>query len=89
MSHESFDIRKIDKSNFEALKFTDGSVYYGECKWFDMEDNPVEEPTEEAVEADPNLLNNLKKLRHGFGIQIFFRLDGTILCKYEGEWKKG
>lgn len=27
-------------------------------------------------------------MRHGLGVQIFYRNDNSIFCKYEGEWQK-
>lgn len=30
-----------------------------------------------------------KKLRHGVGVQVFYRPDNSIMCKYEGHWVKG
>lgn len=36
-----------------------------------------------TVEADGS------RLRHGKGIQMYTRPDGSLLCKYEGEWVKG
>jgi len=31
----------------------------------------------------------VKKMRHGVGIQLFYRPDDSIMCKYEGHWKLG
>ena len=45
--------------------------------------NPTES-SEDLVQS-----NQIKKLRHGNGIQIFFRSDGSILSRYEGKWTKG
>lgn len=28
-------------------------------------------------------------LRHGNGIQVWLRIDGSMICKYEGQWVKG
>lgn len=31
----------------------------------------------------------IKRLRHGVGVQVFYRPDNSIMCKYEGHWAKG
>jgi hypothetical protein len=85
-----FDIRKVDRSNWSAIKFIDDSIYYGEVAYFDHEDTQVDEPDEEQQNPDQTTAQaTIRKLRHGNGVQIFFRKDGSILSKYEGEWKKG
>lgn len=31
----------------------------------------------------------IKRLRNGVGVQVFYRPDNSIMCKYEGHWSKG
>lgn len=37
---------------------------------------------------DPATNPNLKRVRHGIGIQLFGTTDDNLLCKYEGEWDR-
>lgn len=84
-----YDIKGVDKKNFQSFKFPDGSYYYGEIKWFDENGNMCDEPNEDETLSDPTKFANLTKLRHGNGVQLVIRLDTTMLWKYEGEWVKG
>ena len=95
----TFDLSKLDKSNFVNIKFSDNSIYYGEVAWFNESNEQVQAPSlNQSNISDPQnpsntetdnqyTLNKPKMLRHGNGAQIFLRQDDTVLCKYEGEWK--
>ena len=96
----SFEFSKIDRSSFVCLKFEDGSIYYGEVAWFDEQNNEVSETAikkynedfEKKLKEQPTQDHTkkiFKKKRHGSGAQMFTRHDGSILCKYEGQWDCG
>ena len=36
------DFQTIDKSNFKTFRMEDGSVYFGEVAYIDLEGNPIE-----------------------------------------------
>ena len=96
----SFEFSNLDRTNFICLKFEDGSIYYGETAWFDDQNNEASEAAikkynedfEKKLKENPGQDHTkkiFKKKRHGFGAQIFTRNDGSILCKYEGQWESG
>jgi hypothetical protein len=96
----NFEFSKIDKSNFVCLKFEDSSIYYGEVALFDEQHNEVSESAlkkyndefEKKLKEKPGqdqVKKLFKKKRHGSGVQMFTRSDGSILCKYEGQWECG
>ena len=43
----------------------------------------LEKKRKEALEKD-----GVQIMRHGKGVQLFYRKDDSIFCKYEGEWFK-
>ena len=49
---------------------------------FDGEDDDEKIRKLEAEKA------KVKKKRHGVGVQIFYRPDNSIMCKYEGHWDR-
>mmetsp|Transcript_45 Transcript_45/g.47 ORF Transcript_45/g.47 Transcript_45/m.47 type:complete len:415 (-) Transcript_45:112-1356(-) len=80
----NFDIKTIDKSNFECFQLPDESVYFGETAFVDAGNN-VTLSLEEIPEEEQT---NYKKIRHGFGIQLFGTTQENVLCKFEGYWRK-
>ena len=95
-----FDFSKVDKSGFVCLKFEDQSLYYGELSTFNEQGELVSEEVvskynqdfEKKVKENPETSHQkkiFKKKRHGTGAQIFLRPDGSVLCKYEGNWAAG
>lgn len=70
------------KSNWKCFQLKDSSVYFGEIVYVKSNGDIA---LEEAVTADEK--NTLKKIRHGFGVQLFLNSSGHVLCKYEGGWK--
>ena len=92
----TFDLTKVDKTNFVNIKFMDNSIYYGEVAWFNdlgeqvpapAKDSPKENPETPSDDQTPQNLDKPRMMRHGNGAQIFLRQDDTVLCKYEGQWQ--
>lgn len=47
------------------------------------------EPQKDTATEEQVLPENMKWQRHGLGVQMYYRPDGTILAKYEGSWFRG
>jgi len=98
---KEFDLINLDKSRFVCLQFPDDSVYYGEMAYFNEDGRLVDDYKETQLTPEEVAHMSLeqqreaaqkqvkyKRLRHGPGVQIFYKDDKTVLCKYEGYWEK-
>lgn len=82
----------------EVMEDFDPSVY-DEPEEQPKEEEPVHKPKKKGgkksqIEEEPEPVEKPKKpffkrRRHGKGMQVFYRPDKTIMCKYEGYWHNG
>jgi hypothetical protein len=84
---DTIDINDYDKSHFECYKFPDGSIYFGEIGYLDPVTGTV--LLEQSLYNQPEeKIKEMKKVRHGKGIQLFEVDDINCNWKYEGHWSK-
>lgn len=78
------DLSEIDKKTWKCYKFDDNSVFYGSTGYVDETNTLIKD----LDNYNDEMINKLKIVRHGIGIQLFGINDEDCLCRYEGEWQK-
>lgn len=79
----AFDIKQIDKTNFKNFQMPDGSVYYGEVAFIVAGLSNIYYSIEEVPEEHKS---KAKRVRHGYGIQLYGHNDSGTLVNYTGQW---
>src|SRR3990167_2207643 len=65
---------QLSPSTMETVRLSDGTVYHGQFE------------TIEVLQSDGS--TRQKKVRHGLGVQIHSRGDGSIAYRYNGYWQR-
>lgn len=96
------ELKQVDQSTIKCIKFREGCLYYGQVEYPEQPKQAAEDASKEPVKAEKGKPDkgakdlgqpavhdsNAKKVRHGLGVQIQYRTDGSVISKYEGSWYK-